>query len=466
MKLEDYGLISDLQTAALVGRNGSIDWLCLPRFDSDSCFASLLGDEWDGRWLLAPDCEVNHTERCYREGTLVHELEFHCDSGVVRVIDFMPPRGEDPDVVRIVEGIEGSVPIRMELVIRFGYGAIVPWVRRFGRGRARRRRGAGRAHAADDDARARREPSHRLGVHRRGRRASVVRPDVVSVTSRARRAAGPDRPRTGARGHLLVLARVARELHLRGALAGSRAALADDPEGAHLPAHRRHRRGADDVSAGADRRHPELGLPLLLAARCDVRARRAARVRLPRRGGGVAELAAAGGRRRSGRPPDHVRRGRRAAPDGVRDPLAQRLRELTARPHRQQRQHAVPARRLRRGPGRAPPGAPARDRAERPVVVDPESHAREPRAALARARRGNLGGARAAPSLHPLEGDGVGRIRPGRQGGRGVRPGRGGRPLARAFATRSTRRCSSAATTRSSARSSSTTTRSGSTRAC
>ena len=110
MKLEDYGLISDLQTAALVGRNGSIDWLCLPRFDSDSCFAALLGDEWDGRWSLAPDCDVIHAERRYREGTLVHELDFHCESGVVRVIDFMPPRGEDPDVVRIVEGIEGSVP--------------------------------------------------------------------------------------------------------------------------------------------------------------------------------------------------------------------------------------------------------------------------------------------------------------------------------------------------------------------
>ena len=130
MKLEDYGLISDLQTAALVGRDGSIDWLCLPRFDSDSCFAALLGDEWDGRWSLAPDCDVIHAERRYREGTLVHELDFHCESGVVRVIDFMPPRGEDPDVVRIVEGIEGSVPVRMELVIRFGYGAIVPWVRR------------------------------------------------------------------------------------------------------------------------------------------------------------------------------------------------------------------------------------------------------------------------------------------------------------------------------------------------
>ena len=130
MRIEDYGLIGDLQTAALVGLNGSIDWLCFPRFDSGACFSALLGDEWDGRWLLAPDCEILHVERRYRERTLVHELDFHTEAGIVRVIDFMPPRGERPDLVRIVEGVEGSVPMRMELVIRFEYGSIVPWVRR------------------------------------------------------------------------------------------------------------------------------------------------------------------------------------------------------------------------------------------------------------------------------------------------------------------------------------------------
>ncbi len=130
MRIEDYGLIGDLQTAALVGVNGSIDWLCLPRFDSGACFSALLGDDWDGRWLLAPDCEILRVERRYRERTLVHELDFHTETGIVRVIDFMPPRGREPDVVRIVEGIEGSVPMRMELVIRFEYGSIVPWVRR------------------------------------------------------------------------------------------------------------------------------------------------------------------------------------------------------------------------------------------------------------------------------------------------------------------------------------------------
>jgi GH15 family glucan-1,4-alpha-glucosidase len=130
MRIEDYGLIGDLQTAALVGRDGSIDWLCFPRFDSGACFSALLGNEWDGRWLLAPDCEVERVERRYRDRTLVHELDFHCATGSVRVIDFMPPRGQDPDVVRIVEGLEGSVPMRLELMIRFEYGSIVPWVRR------------------------------------------------------------------------------------------------------------------------------------------------------------------------------------------------------------------------------------------------------------------------------------------------------------------------------------------------
>jgi GH15 family glucan-1,4-alpha-glucosidase len=130
MRIEDYGLIGDLQTAALVARDGSIDWLCFPRFDSGACFSALLGNEWDGRWLLAPDCKVDRVERRYRERTLVHELDFHCATGSVRVIDFMPPRGKDPDVVRIVEGLEGSVPMRLELVIRFEYGSIVPWVRR------------------------------------------------------------------------------------------------------------------------------------------------------------------------------------------------------------------------------------------------------------------------------------------------------------------------------------------------
>jgi GH15 family glucan-1,4-alpha-glucosidase len=127
--IEDYALIGDLQTAALVERGGSIDWLCFPRFDSGACFAALLGDAGNGRWLLAPTAG-GRTSRGYRGDTLVLETNWENDEGAVRVYDFMPPRGKAPDVVRIVEGIRGRVELRSELVIRFDYGQIVPWVRR------------------------------------------------------------------------------------------------------------------------------------------------------------------------------------------------------------------------------------------------------------------------------------------------------------------------------------------------
>ncbi|HEV7363275.1 MAG TPA: glycoside hydrolase family 15 protein [Solirubrobacteraceae bacterium] len=128
MRIEDYGLIGDLGTAALVGRNGSIDWLCLPRFDSGACFAALLGDETHGRWLIAPAGEVTRTERRYRPGTLVLETDFETADGVVRVIDFMPRREGPPQLMRIVESLRGCVPMRMELRPRFDYGAIAPMV--------------------------------------------------------------------------------------------------------------------------------------------------------------------------------------------------------------------------------------------------------------------------------------------------------------------------------------------------
>jgi GH15 family glucan-1,4-alpha-glucosidase len=128
-KIEDYALIGDLQTAALVERHGSIDWLCFPRFDSGACFAALLGKPEHGRWLLAPT-EGGQPTRRYLHDTLVLETTWACESGVVRVFDFMPPRGKAPDVVRIVEGVEGRVEMHSELVIRFDYGNIVPWVSR------------------------------------------------------------------------------------------------------------------------------------------------------------------------------------------------------------------------------------------------------------------------------------------------------------------------------------------------
>jgi GH15 family glucan-1,4-alpha-glucosidase len=129
-RIEDYAMIGDCHTAALVGKDGSIDWLCVPRFDSPACFAALLGEPRHGRWLLAPRGEVKAVRRQYRDDTLVLDTEFETAEGKVGVIDFMPARDRDPNLVRIVEGREGRVPMCMELILRFDYGSIVPWVHR------------------------------------------------------------------------------------------------------------------------------------------------------------------------------------------------------------------------------------------------------------------------------------------------------------------------------------------------
>ncbi|MDX6644366.1 MAG: hypothetical protein QOK40_93, partial [Miltoncostaeaceae bacterium] len=129
-RIEDYALIGDLQTAALLSREGSIDWCCFPRFDSGACFAALLGGPEHGRWLLAPAVPVRASSRRYRHDTLILESVYETEEGAVRAIEFMPPRGHAPDIVRIVEGLSGAVPVRSELVIRFDFGRIVPWVQR------------------------------------------------------------------------------------------------------------------------------------------------------------------------------------------------------------------------------------------------------------------------------------------------------------------------------------------------
>jgi GH15 family glucan-1,4-alpha-glucosidase len=132
LRIEDYALIGDCRTAALVGLDGSIDWLCLPRFDSGACFASLLGTPEHGRWLIAPAAEAGQVQvrRRYRPGTLVLETEFATERGRVLLTDAMPLARDDPRIVRRVEGKSGKVPMRFELVVRFDYGAIVPWVQR------------------------------------------------------------------------------------------------------------------------------------------------------------------------------------------------------------------------------------------------------------------------------------------------------------------------------------------------
>jgi len=134
VRIEDYAVVGDLHTAALISTEGSIDWLCLPRFDSPACFNALLDTPESGRWRIAPAGAGECTRRSYRRHTLILETEWETDDGAVRVIDFMPPRDEVADIVRIVEGIHGQVRMRGELALRFDYGHIMPWVRRDSRG--------------------------------------------------------------------------------------------------------------------------------------------------------------------------------------------------------------------------------------------------------------------------------------------------------------------------------------------
>ncbi|MGA7629429.1 MAG: glycoside hydrolase family 15 protein [Terriglobales bacterium] len=126
--IEDYAMIGDCHTAALISKHGSMDWLCLPYFDSGACFAALLGTPDNGHWSISPAEKIRSIRRCYRDGSLVLETEFETEGGSVRLIDCMVPRGEQPELVRIVEGTRGQVRMNLELIIRFDYGSVVPWV--------------------------------------------------------------------------------------------------------------------------------------------------------------------------------------------------------------------------------------------------------------------------------------------------------------------------------------------------
>src|SRR5215203_1847939 len=128
--LEDYALLGDCETAALVSRAGSIDWLCWPRFDSDACFAALLGTPEHGRWLLCAADPEARVSRRYRDDTLILETTIEVPDGTVLVTDFMPPRGRYSDIVRVVSGLRGRVRMRTDLVLRFDYGRSMPWVTR------------------------------------------------------------------------------------------------------------------------------------------------------------------------------------------------------------------------------------------------------------------------------------------------------------------------------------------------
>ena len=135
--LEDYALIGDCETAALVSRSGSIDWLCWPRFDSAACFAALLGSQEHGRWLIETTAPGPRVSRRYRGHSLILETRMETGAGAVTLIDFMPPRGRHSDIVRLVRGDRGRVPMRTELILRFDYGRTVPWVTRLGDGTVR-----------------------------------------------------------------------------------------------------------------------------------------------------------------------------------------------------------------------------------------------------------------------------------------------------------------------------------------
>ena len=148
LRIEDYALISNCEAAALVGLDGSIDWLCWPRFDSDACFAALVGDSEHGRWIIAPRDEARISRR-YRGNSLILETRFVTTEGTVLLVDFMPLGGGHSTIVRLVIGESGQVAMSTELVLRFGYGAIVPWVTRLEDGTLRAVAGPDMASAAD-----------------------------------------------------------------------------------------------------------------------------------------------------------------------------------------------------------------------------------------------------------------------------------------------------------------------------
>ena len=193
-RIEDYALIGDCETAALVSRDGSIDWLCWPRFDSHACFAALLGGPDHGRWLLAPADASAKVARRYRDSTMILETTFETIDGAVMVVDFMPLRDGESNVVRTVVGLRGSVAMRTQIILRFGYGSIVPWVSR-ARGRnAPRDRRARHDHHQVPGPSARRRPHHGRRFHCFRGRAGVVRHDLGTVAPRAAQA-GRSRPR-------------------------------------------------------------------------------------------------------------------------------------------------------------------------------------------------------------------------------------------------------------------------------
>ena len=259
--IEDYGLIGDLQSAALVSRHGCIDWLCLPASTRERS-SRHCSDGGERHWTLQPEGEFRSPGRRYRGDTLVLETELETATGAVRLIDFMPPRETKPDVVRIVEGIRGRVEMRMELVLRFDYGSIVPWVP-FSRAPWSRSPAPMRSRSARQSS-SRAATCTRTARSRSRGRPSPVRPDLVPLQPLPRQSTPRGRSRTrcpsGTSGRPPVASRGG---------GTTRSTAPAHAQGDDLRADRRHRGGADHLATGSDRRRAELGLPLLLAPRRD-----------------------------------------------------------------------------------------------------------------------------------------------------------------------------------------------------
>ena len=285
LPIEDYALIGDCQAAALVGRNGSIDWLCWPRFDSDACFAALLGTEEHGHWRIAPrDPEARVTRR-YRADTLILETRFECDEGAVTLVDFMPMGATNSSVVRLVVGERGRVTMSSVLVLRFGYGAIVPWVTRLDDGTLRA--------VAGPDMVVLRTPANLVGQNMKTIAefeiaAGETLPFVLTYAPSHLPPPEPLGPTWALDATEGFWTNWSKNCRPAGHCSDAVSALADHAQGLHLLADRRHRRRTDHLVAGAPGRGEKLGLSLLLAARCDADPARTDGRRVPGRGAGVA----------------------------------------------------------------------------------------------------------------------------------------------------------------------------------
>ena len=421
--IEDYALIGDMQTAALVGPNGSVDWLCLPRFDSDACFAALLGDEHNGQWRVCPTTvegpvsRRGEVTRQYRGDSLILETRWQTMSGVVRVLDFMPPRDDiAPVMIRIVEGVEGAVEMESVFRLRFGYGKVVPWVQQHNN--------VIRAIAGPDSV-CLRTPVKMTGRDMAHEATFTVRagdrvPFVLSWHASHEPLCDPVEPEDALTLTEKLLVGLVGGLYLQGRLPGRGHALADHPQGADLRADRRHRRRrrprrCPRTSAGS-------ATGTTATAGCATPpspSRPCCGPATPTEAEAVAAVAAAGPS--PGDPSDvqimyGVAGERRLAEwevawlPGYERSAPVRIGNAAV----DQRQldvygEVMDALTLGRQAGL---------RSTSVTWSLQLAAAGVPRAALARAGRGHLGGPRPAAALHPLQGDGLGRLRPGHSPGR------------------------------------------------